>query len=95
MHYLDEGEGPPILMLHGNPTWSFYYRELVKGLRDRYRVVVPDHIGCGLSDKPANYPYTLSTHIAAAAWRSAVGGLVRDQFLGFARRRCRGPQIGA
>ena len=63
MHYLDEGEGPPILMLHGNPTWSFYYRELVKGLRDRYRVVVPDHIGCGLSDKPANYPYTLSTHI--------------------------------
>ena len=63
MHYLDEGSGPPVLMLHGNPTWSFYFRDLVKGLRDRYRVVVPDHIGCGLSDKPREYPYTLATHI--------------------------------
>lgn len=63
MHYLDEGDGPPIVMLHGNPTWSFYFRELVKGLRDRYRVIVPDHIGCGLSDKPQQYPYTLATHI--------------------------------
>ncbi|MGD2109938.1 MAG: alpha/beta fold hydrolase [Phycisphaerae bacterium] len=71
MHYLDEGEPrpeserrpPPILMLHGNPTWSFYFRDLVKGLRDRNRIVVPDHVGCGLSDKPQNYPYTLSTHI--------------------------------
>lgn len=63
MHYLDEGSGQPLLMLHGNPTWSFYFRDLVKGLRDRYRVIVPDHIGCGLSDKPRQYPYTLSTHI--------------------------------
>ena len=63
MHYLDEGEGRPILMLHGNPTWSFYYRELTRALRDRYRVIVPDHIGCGLSDKPPEYPYTLRTHI--------------------------------
>lgn len=63
MHYLDEGTGPPILMLHGNPTWSFYFRELVKGLRDTNRVVVPDHIGCGLSAKPPQYPYTLSQHI--------------------------------
>jgi haloalkane dehalogenase len=63
MHYVDEGAGPPIVMLHGNPTWSFYYRELIKGLCDRYRVIVPDHIGCGLSDKPQEYPYTLSTHI--------------------------------
>lgn len=63
MHYVDEGEGSPIVMLHGNPTWSFYYRELIKGLGDQYRVIVPDHIGCGLSDKPQNYPYTLSTHI--------------------------------
>jgi len=64
MHYVDEGDGPVVLMLHGNPTWSFYYRDLIKGLRDRYRVVVPDHIGCGLSDKPQDYPYTLATHIA-------------------------------
>jgi len=64
MHYLDEGDGPTVLMLHGNPTWSFYYRDLIKGLRDRYRIVACDHIGCGLSDKPQDYPYTLATHIA-------------------------------
>jgi len=63
MHYLDEGQGDPVLMLHGNPTWSFYFRNLVKGMRNQYRCVVPDHIGCGLSDKPQNYPYTLSRHI--------------------------------
>lgn len=63
MHYLDEGTGDPIVMLHGNPTWSFYYRDLIIGLRDRYRVIVPDHVGCGMSDKPQSYPYTLSTHI--------------------------------
>ena len=63
MHFLDEGQGEPILALHGNPTWSFYYRELVKGLRGTNRVVVPDHVGCGLSDKPQDYPYTLRTHI--------------------------------
>ncbi|MCH7498765.1 MAG: alpha/beta fold hydrolase [Nitrospinae bacterium] len=63
MHYLDEGQGETLLMLHGNPTWSFYYRNLVKGLRSQYRCVVPDHIGCGLSDKPQEYNYTLSQHI--------------------------------
>ena len=63
-HYLDEGEGPVVLMLHGNPTWSFYYRNLVKHLSSiGYRCIVPDHIGCGLSDKPQEYPYTLSRHI--------------------------------
>src|SRR5262249_19576797 len=60
-HYLDEGAGEPVLMLHGNPTWSFHYRRLALALRDRYRVLVPDHIGCGLSDKPppSQYSYTL------------------------------------
>lgn len=62
-HYLDEGRGEPLLMVHGNPTWSFYWRHLVTALRNRYRVIVPDHIGCGLSDKPADYPYVLSRHI--------------------------------
>ena len=52
MHYLDEGAGDPVVMLHGNPTWSFYYRSLVNGLSSGYRTIVPDHIGCGLSDKP-------------------------------------------
>ncbi|MHC4696282.1 MAG: alpha/beta fold hydrolase [Planctomycetota bacterium] len=63
MHYVDEGAGPAVVMLHGNPTWSVYYRELITALRDRWRVIVPDHIGCGLSDKPQDYDYTLSTHI--------------------------------
>lgn len=63
MHYVDEGDGPAIFMLHGNPTWSFFYRDLIKALRGRYRVIACDHIGCGLSDKPADYPYTLRTHV--------------------------------
>lgn len=63
MHYVDEGSGVPIIMVHGNPTWSFYYRNLVKGLRDKFRCIVPDHIGCGFSDKPQKYKYTLSQHI--------------------------------
>ena len=53
MHYLDEGPGEPVVMLHGNPTWSFYYRDLVRGAARRLpRRSSPDHIGCGLSDKP-------------------------------------------
>jgi len=67
MHYLDEGprQAPPVLMLHGNPCWSFYYRSLVLALRRNYRCIVPDHIGCGLSDKPdpADYDYRLATRI--------------------------------
>jgi haloalkane dehalogenase len=61
MHYLDEGSGKPVVMLHGNPTWSFYYRNLVMALRGTHRCIVPDHIGCGLSDKPgdAKYEYSL------------------------------------
>jgi haloalkane dehalogenase len=58
MHYLDEGHGPTLLMVHGTPTWSFLYRHLVKALRERYRCVVPDHLGFGLSDKPAGDAYT-------------------------------------
>ena len=68
MHFLDEGprDAPVVLMLHGNPTWSFYYRNLVLALRDRYRCIVPDHIGCGLSDKPGvdQYPYNLARRIS-------------------------------
>jgi haloalkane dehalogenase len=63
-HYLDEGSGEPLVMVHGNPTWSFYFRNLVLAFRGRYRVVVPDHLGCGLSDKPQDYPYCLSSHIS-------------------------------
>lgn len=62
-HYLDESRGEPLLLVHGNPTWSFYWRALIVAFRDRYRVIVPDHLGCGLSDKPPQYPYRLSQHI--------------------------------
>jgi haloalkane dehalogenase len=60
-HYLDEGQGEPVVMVHGNPSWSFMYRELVGSLRKTYRVIAPDHMGCGLSDKPdgSQYEYTL------------------------------------
>jgi haloalkane dehalogenase len=66
LHYLDEGGGLPVVMVHGNPTWSFYYRDLVRRLSDRYRCVVPDHVGCGLSDKPpaTQYPYSLDRRVA-------------------------------
>ena len=65
-HYIDEGSGPVLLMVHGNPTWSFYWRNLILALRDRYRIVAVDHIGCGLSDKPSaeDYPYRLARRMA-------------------------------
>lgn len=62
-HYVDEGKGEPLLFVHGNPTWSFYWRNLILGLRDEYRCLAVDHIGCGLSDKPQEYNYTLAQHI--------------------------------
>jgi haloalkane dehalogenase len=64
-HYLDEGVGEPVVMVHGNPSWSFYYRNLVLALRDNFRCIVPDHIGCGYSDKPGDdrYDYTLPRRI--------------------------------
>ena len=63
LHYLDEGEGEVLLFLHGNPTWSFYYRSLIQNFQGRYRCIAPDHIGFGFSDKPQDYSYTLTTHI--------------------------------
>ena len=66
MHYLDEGppEAPVVVCLHGNPTWSFYFRRIILALRATYRVVVPDHMGCGLSDKPQRaFNYRLRGHI--------------------------------
>ncbi len=63
MSYLDEGSGPVVVMVHGNPSWSYLYRNLVTGLKDTHRCIVPDHIGCGLSDKPQGYPYQLQNHI--------------------------------
>lgn len=65
MSYLDEGQGPAVVMVHGNPTWSYYYRHLVLALRGSHRCIVPDHVGMGLSDKPddSRYRYTLDSRI--------------------------------
>jgi len=74
MHYLDEGEGTPVVMLHGNPTWSFYYRNLVLSLRDRYRCLVPDLPGCGFSTTNDQFPATLDHHIELVAkWIDFLG----------------------
>ena len=64
-HYVDEGprDGEPLLFLHGNPTWSFAWRQAIVALRDEYRCIAPDHVGCGLSDKPTDYAYRLTQHI--------------------------------
>ncbi len=66
MAYVDEGSGPPVLLVHGNPTWSFYYRELIAHLVSHgRRAIAPDHVGMGRSDKPAakDYPHTLSRRV--------------------------------
>ena len=63
IHYIDEGSGPVVVMVHGNPTWSYYFRRLIARLRQDHRVIALDHMGCGLSDKPADYPYLLAQHI--------------------------------
>jgi haloalkane dehalogenase len=65
MHYLDEGQGKPVVMVHGNPTWSFYYRRLAEALAPTHRVIVPDQMGCGFSDKPddSRYDYTLASRV--------------------------------
>ncbi|KIO35138.1 alpha/beta fold hydrolase [Shewanella sp. cp20] len=65
LQYVNEGQGEPVVMVHGNPSWSFYYRNLVKALSPNHQCIVPDHIGCGLSDKPddGGYDYTLKNRI--------------------------------
>jgi haloalkane dehalogenase len=72
VHYVDEGEGRPILMLHGNPTWSFLYRDVIRSLRGRFRCIAPDYLGFGLSDRPDGYGYTAAEHA------EIVGQLVRE-----------------
>ncbi|ORA12217.1 haloalkane dehalogenase [Mycobacterium asiaticum] len=64
VHYIDEGEGPPILFCHGNPTWSFLYRDIVVALRHRFRCIAVDYLGFGLSERPAGFGYTVAEHAA-------------------------------
>ncbi|HWL09848.1 MAG TPA: alpha/beta fold hydrolase [Planctomicrobium sp.] len=61
--YVDEGTGPAVLFVHGNPTWSFAWRNLIKGLLPDYRCLAVDHLGMGLSAKPQNYEYRIGQHI--------------------------------
>ena len=64
VHYVDEGEGVPLLMLHGNPTWSFLYRKLISGLSGTFRCIALDYPGFGLSTAPAGYTHTAAEHSA-------------------------------
>ena len=79
-HFLDQGSGDPVVMLHGNPTWSFYFRELIKGLSPEFRTIAPDHIGCGLSDKPGidRYDYRLKSRVDDVEIFLKEVGITRD-----------------
>lgn len=71
VHYIDEGRGRPILFLHGNPTWSFLYRNIIFKLRDRFRCVAVDYLGFGLSERPDGFGYSAAEHAVV------VGELIR------------------
>jgi haloalkane dehalogenase len=63
VHYVDEGQGPPVLMLHGEPTWSYLYRKMIPPVARRYRAVAPDYVGFGRSDKWTEVEkYTFDAH---------------------------------
>ena len=63
MHYIDEGKGQTLLFLHGEPTWGYLFRHQIAALKDKYRVVVPDHMGFGKSETPEHRTYFLQDHI--------------------------------
>ena len=81
MHYLDEGAGDPILLLHGEPDWSYLYRKMIPLLAPAFRVLAPDYLGFGRSDKPTDIGwYTYDRHTAAVtAWLQELD--VRDATL--------------
>ena len=72
VHYVDEGSGPTLLLLHGNPTWSFLYRHVIAGLRDRFRCVALDYPGFGLSTAAPGYGFSAAEH------RDVVGAFIRQ-----------------
>ncbi len=75
VHYVDEGSGPALVMLHGNPTWSFLYRKVIGGLRGRFRCIALDYPGFGLSTAPPDYGFTAAEHSDAVASFVAELGL--------------------
>ncbi len=85
LHYVDEGprHGPPIVMVHGNPSWSYYYRGLISALSDQYRCIALDHVGMGLSDKPGDdrYDYTLRRRVDDLQALLCELGVERDMTL--------------
>jgi haloalkane dehalogenase len=62
IHYVDEGKGRPVVMFHGNPTWSFLYRKVIAELKGEFRCIAVDYPGFGLSERPSNYGYTSAEH---------------------------------
>jgi haloalkane dehalogenase len=62
LHYVDEGDGPPLLLLNGNPSWSFGWRDVILGLRERFRCVAPDYPGFGLSRPAPGYDFRPVSH---------------------------------
>ena len=78
MHYVDEGTGPPVLFVHGTPTWSFEYRHVIRAAKDRFRCIAPDHLGFGLSERPRAASYTPEAH--AGRLREFVDSLGLDRF---------------
>jgi haloalkane dehalogenase len=78
LHYVDEGSGEVVVAVHGNPTWSFYYRELIKDLRSDHRVIAPDHMGMGLSDRPDDEDYTFSLERRVADFETFMDRLELD-----------------
>lgn len=74
LNFVDEGEGPAVVMIHGNPSWSFLYRNLILALRPNFRCLALDNLGCGLSEKPQRADYRLAAHVErAAAWIESCG----------------------
>ena len=79
VHYVDEGSGPAILLCHGNPTWSFLYRDIIRGLKDHFRCIAPDYLGFGLSDRPPGFGYRIEEH--ATVMGELVDHLGLDDYL--------------
>ncbi len=78
-HYIDEGKGDPVIMVHGNPTWSFYFRNLIDALKSDYRTIAVDHIGCGLSDKPDESEYNFRLEDRVNNLESLIDSLDLDK----------------
>ena len=81
-HYVDEGQGPPVVLVHGTPTWSFEWRHAIAGLRGSHRVIAPDHLGFGLSERPP-----------AAGLRQRAERFQSDPGLRRAARRCESDRL--